>query len=112
MANDCTNMFYATIKVDETTDRHEEIYQKIVDFLEENEQLYHTELDVCFIEAEFGSRWVFPHEKMEEFTNKLQEEYPKEYEDLYMRCLSYEFGCEYVDYMIFENGKWYSKIDN
>lgn len=112
MANLCTNMFYATIKVDETTDKHEEIYQKINDFLEENVQLYHTELDVCFIENEFESKWTFPHQLMEELTKKLKEEYPNEYDDLYMRCLSYEFGCEYVDYMIFENDEWYSKMNN
>lgn len=110
MANLCINMFYATIKVEETTERHEEIYQEINDFLGEKLTFYYSEFDECYIEIEFESKWTFPEQEVEEVTKQLQAKYPCEFQDLYMRCLSYEFGCEYVSYRIFQNGKWEVKL--
>lgn len=110
MANICTNMFYATVKVEETTERHEKLYEKINDFLEENVNVTHIDGDNCFTEIDFESYWEFPLKEMEKLTTQIQKEYPQEYENLYMRCLSYEFGCEYVSYHIFQNGKWEVKL--
>ncbi len=112
MANGCTNMFSASIRNENITEKHEEIYNKIERFLEENTTLYNTNLDPSYIEIDFESRWTFPYDAMEKMAEELQEEYPEECKYLYMRCLSYEFGCDYVDYMIYENGEWFSKMKN
>ena len=47
-------------------------------------------------EIEFESRWTFPKKEMEKLTNELPEG-----NDLYIRVLSYEFGCEYVGFNIY-----------
>lgn len=111
MANTCTNKFFATIKVENTDPKHEEIYKKINDFLADNFMgVDYSEYDECCIETEFDSKWTFPYDTMEKLTKQLQKEYPNECKDLYIRCLSFEFGCEYVDYMVYRNGEWHSKI--
>ncbi|WP_062052968.1 hypothetical protein [Aquimarina longa] len=111
MANLCTNLFFATIKVAETTEKHETVYQTISTFLEDNLLIDNIDLDECFIEAHFQSKWSFPNVEMQQLAQQLKQNYPNECKDLYMRCLSYEFGCEYADFQIFENGKWQSKMN-
>ncbi len=110
MANPCTNKFFATIKTENTEPKHEEIYNKIHKFLQDNVVIVYDEIDKCRIEIEFESKWTFPYDDMEKLAEQLQKEYSNECKDLYMRCLSFEFGCEYVDYMVYRNGKWNSKI--
>ncbi len=44
------------------------------------------------MEFDFGSKWAFPYKEMERLTNELKED-----RTLFIRCLSYEFGCDYVD---------------
>lgn len=111
MANLCTNLFFATIKVAETTKKHEEVYQTINDFLDNNLLVNNIDLDECYIEADFHSKWSFPDNEMEQLAQNLKLNYPNEFKHLYMRCLSYEFGCEYVDYQTFKDGEWQSKIN-
>lgn len=110
MANTCINKFFATIKTESTDPKQEEIYNKIHNFLKENVVIVYNEIDECFIEIEFESKWTFPYDNMEKLAEQLQKEYPKECTNLYMRCLSFEFGCEYVDYMIYSNSEWNSKV--
>jgi hypothetical protein len=56
-------------------------------------------------EIEFDSRWVFPQKEMEALTKGLPEE-----NDLFIRVLSYEFGCDYVGYNIYASGEWCDKF--
>lgn len=100
MANICTNMFFCSSESKNVLKQVEEYLQKTFD-------TYHLEVDEDgnFLEAEFNSKWSFPMGEMKKLTTNLKED-----ENLYMRCLSYEFGCDYVEYMIFENGEWNSNI--
>ncbi|MDR0700239.1 MAG: hypothetical protein LBG28_13650 [Tannerella sp.] len=61
--------------------------------------------EVFECEIEFDSRWTFPHREMEELTKDLPEG-----NDLYIRVLSYEFGCEYVGFNIYADGEWHDKF--
>jgi hypothetical protein len=58
---------------------------------------------VC--EMEFNSRWAFPQKEMEAMTKDLPED-----NDLYIRVLSYEFGCEYVGFNMYSSGEWCDKL--
>ncbi|MGY0427171.1 MAG: hypothetical protein ACWIPI_10165 [Polaribacter sp.] len=98
MANICTNIFFCSSE-------SKNVLQQIEEYLQETFDTYHLEVDNNFLEAEFNSKWSFPMKEMEKLTTNLKED-----EDLYMRCLSYEFGCDYVEYMIFEKGEWNSNI--
>lgn len=81
MANICENIFYASAS--------EETIKIISNFLME-----HFDADVdCQVDelyAYFDSRWTFPEEEMEELFNSITDK-----EELYMRCLSVEYGCMY-----------------
>jgi hypothetical protein len=61
--------------------------------------------EVFECEIEFDSRWTFPHREMEELTKDLPEG-----NGLYIRVLSYEFGCEYVGFNIYADGEWHDKF--
>lgn len=99
MANVCTNMFYACSDRTETIDI-------VVEFLEENFQgNYSLISDDNFIEVEFYSKWRFPDSIFEELIDKLKDDVT-----LYMRCLSYEFGCEYVSYRVYQEGTWVERL--
>jgi hypothetical protein len=61
--------------------------------------------DIFDCEIEFDSHWTFPYREMEELTNDLPDG-----NDLYLRILSYEFGCEYVGFNIYAGGEWRDKF--
>lgn len=93
MANVCTNMFYAY---------SEDInnLKFIFDFLRNNFISYLEITDGECIDGTFDSRWTFPEEKMEELFSLIPNK-----EDIYMRCLSYEFGeCYHALYICDEDG--------
>lgn len=94
MANVCTNMFYCS------SDKEQNIL-KIEQFISEQFgwDAYYTECN--FIEGEFCSRWSFPESVMEEMVSTLDED-----DTLYIRVLSYEFGCEYVSFRVYRDGEW------
>lgn len=93
MANVCENTFYAS--------GSEETIAYIKEFLEEN---FDADVDaqVDELDAYFDSRWVFPEEQMEELYNSLPDK-----EDLYMRCLSVEYGCMYHALWSCDEGGWH-----
>ena len=43
----------------------------------------------------------FSESAMEEMINSLDED-----DTLYIRVLSYEFGCEYVSFRVYRDGEW------
>lgn len=90
MANICENTFHACSD-------DEKNLEVIKNFLEDTFDADVEVSDVC-IDAYFDSRWTFPEEQMEE----LFEAIPNK-EDIYMRCLSIEYGCMY--HALFECGE-------
>lgn len=92
MANICNNIMYVS------SDSEDNI-QTVLDFfkdwdadIDEND----SEIDIYF-----DSKWTFPLKEM----NKLYELIPNK-EDIYMRCLSYEFGCLYHELWICDKDGW------
>lgn len=93
MANVCENNFYAY--------GSEETIAFISEFLKE-----HFDADVdCQVDelfAYFDSRWTFPEEMMEELFNSISDK-----EELYMRCLSVEYGCMYHSLWYCDEDGWH-----
>ena len=99
MANVCSNLFFCS-----TTNA--ENYKKIEEFLITDFLCDYIDCgDESFIEAVFDSKWSFPESAFEELFSTFVPD-----DSLYMRVLSYEFGCEYVSYRIYKNGEWDIKI--
>lgn len=93
MANYCTNLFYAN-----TENEHDlEMMDK---FLDEHFESYTEMFDNSF-DGEFGSRWNFPKETIDEMIKNVQEP-----DKLYIRILSHELQSEYVSFRTFSQGKW------
>lgn len=98
MANYATNQFFASTENEQDLD-------KIEAFLDEN-------FGECFIErhddvldAQFSSRWVYPEELMNELVASLEAK-----DKIYIRVLTFEFGCEYVSFRTFSQGTWNIKL--
>lgn len=84
MANICSNTLYAY-----SEDRDNLI--AILDYFHNSEfNYYNTEDNGNVVEIEFDSNWNFPISAMEELYNFIPNK-----EDIYMRCLSVEYGCMY-----------------
>ena len=79
MANICNNQLYVYSE-DRTN------IETVISYLKEN---FHTDIEDSgeVIDAYFDSKWVFPEEQMTELYNLISNK-----DDIYMRCLSYEFG--------------------
>ena len=101
MANICTNKLYLS-----TRDRNlrDALMKSIRQSFRCDSVLYDNG-EVFDCEIEFDSRWTFPHREMEELTQSLPEG-----NDIYIRVLSYEFGCEYVGFNIYSSGGWQDKL--
>ena len=97
MSNPCSNTFYAY-----SEDRKN--IEAIIKFF--NEWPYSDIEDSGeSVDVYFESRWDFPEEEMK----KLYESLPNK-EDIYMRCLSVEYGCDYVAYWKCNEEGWYQEI--
>ena len=83
MANICLNTMYVESETRENLDA-------IITFFNNNLKYYDYEDNGDSLDISFDSRWVFPEELMEE----LFETIPNK-SDIYMRCLSVEYGCMY-----------------
>lgn len=98
MANICNNKFFFSCENNCT--------KYINLFSEFKDQFCYFLFDVtdyddkfCIIEGEFGSKWTFPLDVFKDLDFK-------EEDDCYFRCLSEEYGCEYVAMNIFKDGAW------
>ena len=98
MANICDNRF--TIACD-----NEEVLKQISKKLED---LFSDVLDgditygqEDFIEGYFESRWCFPDEIFNDFFTEFEDD------SIYMRCLSEEYGCQYVAMNVYKDGSWW-----
>jgi hypothetical protein len=103
MANICTNRLYLSTRDKDLRNR---LKQSIRQSFRCDSVLY-WDGEVFDCEIEFDSRWTFPHSEMEELTKDLPEG-----NGLYIRVLSYEFGCEYVGFNVYANGEWHDKLAN
>ena len=85
MSNICDNTMYVYTESEENLNTIISFFDK--NFYSTDYQLYNHDnsLDIYF-----DSKWVFPEEKMKE----LYELIPNK-EDIYMRCLSVEYGTMY-----------------
>ena len=92
MSNICDNTFYAYSEDSSNL-------KVIEDFFED---VRRAEVERCdnSIDCYFESRWTFPEAEM----NKLYEKLPNK-EDIYMRCLSVEYGnCYHALWVCNEDG--------
>ncbi len=83
MANICDNTFYAS-----SDDRQN--LDAVIKFFEDEEIYADIQDEGDYLDIYFDSRWTFPEELMQE----LYEAIPNK-SDIYMRCLSVEYGCMY-----------------
>lgn len=82
MANICENTFYAYSEDPKNI-------EYIREFLKDNFEA-DIDWDDDYVDAYFDSRWTFPEELMDDMYNELPDK-----SDIYMRCLSVEYGCLY-----------------
>ena len=94
MANICYNDFHIGLSSDEDRPK---IVEKLNKLFEEDLYGEITYEDEMIIEGWFESRWTFP---MYLFENLFDED------NLYFRCLSTEYGCEYVAMNIYDGDLW------
>lgn len=97
MANICDNTFYA---YSEDLDN----IKVIKDFFDNWFGAYYEENDNS-LSVSFDSKWVFPEEDMEKLYNRIPNK-----KDIFMRCLSVEYGCDYIAYYKCDKNGWYSVI--
>lgn len=95
MANICTNTFYIGCKSEKT---NEAIINKLKNLFNTKLEGEITYIDPLFIEGWFTSKWNFPIHIFENFFD--------EFEDVYMRCLSEEYGMSYVAMNIYRDKNW------
>jgi hypothetical protein len=93
MANICENYFYAT------SQNPENIKYIYSFFDEEMDTILDQDSDI--IEGYFDSKWTFPEEKMDELLKGIPDK-----KDIYMRCLSVEYGCMYHALWECEGDTW------
>jgi hypothetical protein len=102
MANICTNLLYLSTSDNELG---KNIVDSIRDSFDCSDGQIHDSKNEYECEMEFESKWTFPDKYMEELTENLSKE-----SNLYIRVLSYEFGCEYVGFNIYAGGEWCDKF--
>ena len=93
MSNICSNSFYAYSEDPNNLDTIEEFFKDWID-----KDLMR---DDSTIECYFDSKWTFPEEEMD----KLYERIPNK-EDIYMRCLSVEYGVLYHALWVCDSEGW------
>ena len=97
MANICENKFYIYCSEENT----EKISNKLEELFSDTLNGGITYEDESIIEGYFDSRWCFPDEIFNDFFEEFEDD-----EDLYMRCLSEEWGMNLCSMNIYKNGAW------
>lgn len=99
MANICDNKFYIY-----SENNIEEISKKLNILFEEN--LYDGEItyeDQDIIEGWFESAWAFPDDLFKNFFDEFKDD------SIYMRCLSEEYGCNYIAMNVYCDRSWWDE---
>lgn len=98
MANICNNQFFFCCE--SNSDKYIKIFEKLKDQLFD---FYFEVIDYddkfCSIEGDFESKWTFPLSIFENLDFKEEDK-------CYFRCLSEEYGCDYVAMNIYKDGEW------
>lgn len=97
MANICNNTFYAYSKDSENI-------KAIVNFFNDEWSADIEEGEDC-VNVYFDSKWVFPENDMCNLLNSIPNK-----DDIYMRCLSVEYGLNYVAYWKCYGDYWYQEV--
>lgn len=92
MANTCYNEFYASTNCEENLNYIQEFLKNRL-----KADIHYVEDEM--LEACFDSRWTFPESIMTDMCNGLPN---KKDDDLYIRCLSVEYGCLYHDLLVYD----------
>ena len=98
MANICDNTFYITSQDKNNIDYIEKFLQEEFDYID----IYK---DSDFLEAYFESRWVFPENIMKDMFEGIPNK-----NDVFMRCLSVEYGNLYHALWICENEEGWVEV--
>lgn len=85
MANICENTMYVMSENRENLDT-------IIKWYNENIMADIDDNGDC-LDIFFDSKWTFPEDLMQELFEAIPDK-----SDIYMRCLSVEYGCDYVAY--------------
>lgn len=96
MANIATNLFYINSGSKENVDF---VLSKISEYFS---NIFYTYQEDNSAELEFESTWNFPEEEMSGIFEDLPDK-----EDIYMRCLSYEFGTLYHSLWVCDKEGWH-----
>lgn len=97
MANICDNTMYVYTE-------DENNFKYIKNILENDWNACIYEEDGVTLECNFESKWAFPENPMKELYNNLPNK-----EDIYIRCLSVEYGCLYHALWICDEDGWSEK---
>lgn len=98
MSNICENKFYIYSSITENTKKIEEKLENLFNNKLDGEITY---CDEFVLEGYFDSRWEFPEELFADFFDEFKDD-----EELYMRCLSEEWGMNLCSMNIYKNGAW------
>lgn len=96
MANICSNELYVYSEDQDNLNVIKEFF---------NDWDANIEDDDCSLDIYFDSKWTFPEEEMTKLYNHLPNK-----SDIYMRCLSVEYGCDYISYWKCNDEGWYNVI--
>ena len=99
MANICDNKFYITCDDSKILDVIVTKLNQTFSYLD-GEITY---IDQNSIEGYFDSKWSFPKHIFKNFFDEFNDD------TIYMRCLSEEYGCNYVAMNIYEDKSWKSE---
>ena len=94
MANICDNTFY-------TASENKKNIETIINFFEKEFPDCDYDYGDSSVDIYFSSKWTFPEEAM----NKLYDSIPDK-SDIYMRCLSVEYGCLYHALWVCDSDGW------
>lgn len=94
MANICENTMYVESENRENLD-------KVIDFFDKEIVNYKFTDDNTSLDIKFNSKWDFPVSKMEELFESLPDQ-----SDIYIRCLSVEYGLMYHALWMCDEDGW------
>jgi hypothetical protein len=100
MANICGNKFY----IYAPSEIVDSICCKLKTVM--GDKFYWLDISYCcgeIIEGYFDSNWAFPTDIFENFFDEFDNE------EIYMRCLSEEYGCDYVAMNIYSDKHWWDE---
>ena len=100
MSNICDNKFLISCEDEEVLEQISNKLEKLFENELEGEITYEDEM---IIEGWFDSRWNFPDEIFKNFFDEFNDD------TIYMRCLSEEYGCNYVAMNIYKDKSWKSE---